>query len=162
MIDIQKLRELYSKATPGEWIRKHKVDLTGKIPTTHGVYIEGDDIIHVLGNAPSADDINFVIAAHNLWPALIAEIERLRDIVERNQYLSGAEMAKLAVITKDYARLTAERDALLKWQEEARETAQIVLGMLGCATTTANLSTTTNTIYDRLREMGVTNFSGGL
>jgi hypothetical protein len=110
-IDIAKAREMFDGTTQGEW--RVKEDREGNVwvspvfsgEDAHGYHSGRYD-------SPSDEDALWIAHAHNTYAALLDELEGVRDIVERNQYLSGVELAKLAVITKEYPRLTEDNARL--------------------------------------------------
>ena len=76
MIDIIALRKLESKATPGPW-EWEDYDLrsnSGVIRVAHGVFLGESD-----GFPGFEDDKEFIAAIRNALPALLDELERLRE-----------------------------------------------------------------------------------
>lgn len=78
-IDIERLRKLHAATTQGEWTNR----VCGKVTTNVGFIADCD----VAGNANHAlRNSVFISAAHNSMPALLDELERLR---EENAALKG-------------------------------------------------------------------------
>lgn len=79
MIDLAKLKELLAVATPGPWKNRHKVHVTDNTPasvdfTTGGALIDGD-------GGQQDFDADFIAAARNQLPELIALLEEARELL---------------------------------------------------------------------------------
>lgn len=103
MFDISKAKELCSKATPGPW--KIDTNYTHYIPQSCGCCSEpdmdapshgieaanGDTIVWNWEHTyPETPDAEFIAEARTILPEAIAEIERLRAVLDRLARL-GAE-----------------------------------------------------------------------
>jgi len=85
--EITRLDELHAKTTPGEWFHVSEIpdrqDFCDQPPAQHAVSIDGfdtPDIVAFTGDEIDAEDDAVCIAEmHNAWPAISAELTRLRD-----------------------------------------------------------------------------------
>lgn len=77
-IDIENLRELHAATTQGEWrtIADSFDPPEWFIATSEGVF--GDCIFGPSEAMPVNHNYEFAVRAHNVWPALLDELERLR------------------------------------------------------------------------------------
>lgn len=99
-VDTQKLKELNSKSTQGEW---RQVD---GLPYLHafepGQQTKKHWEVPCVGRFDyGIGNLEFIAAAHNEMPALLEELDMLRDIEARN-----------ASLDKECGRLERENDAL--------------------------------------------------
>lgn len=81
--DLAELKRLYAAATPGEWEWSERVvHDDGHVYIPQGSHL-GETLI-ALDNSyeHSAEDCDFIAAIHNAFPAMCAEIERLRAALE--------------------------------------------------------------------------------
>lgn len=68
---------LYAKATPGEW--SQRIDLGP--PWTQDIYAGAPHVaITCEQGFKRVEDVAFVVALHNAWPALSSELSRLRAV----------------------------------------------------------------------------------
>lgn len=75
-IDINNLRELHAATTQGEWSEK-----TRRTSSVENVYCDEEIVACCCygGRNTSEANAKFVAAAHNIMPALLDELERLRS-----------------------------------------------------------------------------------
>lgn len=107
--EIDRLRKLEAKATPGPWrvIREDESDgyiTYGLIPTKNeGVTVAWVQFPEDV-NDDAKIDAEFVNEARNSFSALLDEIERLRDVLEviaargRSRAASSEDLAYLAIL----------------------------------------------------------------
>lgn len=89
MTNKQNLRELLAKATPGEWRQVDDMPYLhaftpGQRETNHWNVPCVGRFDHGTGN------LEFIAAAHNQMPALLDELDRLREALEESQSLFAA------------------------------------------------------------------------
>jgi hypothetical protein len=88
MTDIERLRELLAKATPGPWLTGSGAILKPEVAAkpSAGVLSVNRAVVCLTGpdeRACSADDAELIVAMHNALPELLADYERLRGMEER-------------------------------------------------------------------------------
>lgn len=122
---IERLRDAYEKSTQGEWEAGHGWVFT--LP----VYEDSRSLSNVLGmkfadpERAKAEmlrgnlNAEFIAAAHNLLPTVLAEVEILRaEVAQQSIRADEAETWDVRrgdnPIEQENARLRAEREALLK------------------------------------------------
>ena len=76
MIDIEELKRLLAEATPGEW--RHII--SGVSWWAGGLYSEDTDS-HI-ANYREQCDAALIVALHNAAPAMIAELEAARKVID--------------------------------------------------------------------------------
>lgn len=102
MLDLEAIKAGCEAATPGPW-----VNTGGRFPKINGGPIGGCDVA-TLFFADGADAA-FIAAAREDVPALVAEVERLRDVIlAASRAVTGLELE--AAIVKAQA-VAAEREA---------------------------------------------------
>ena len=83
MTDTTQLKQYYDAATPGPWCVDDHVVRPGDSPGMWHVYqAEEDDGPLLSTSLGSEADVRFIAAAHNAMPALLAEINELRERVK--------------------------------------------------------------------------------
>lgn len=76
MVDLDELDRLHAASTSGEW----RVSTTGDVYTRSGMERVG--VRYANSWAAEGKDITYVVALHNAYPALAAEVRALREVAE--------------------------------------------------------------------------------
>ena len=80
MTDITRLNELHAAATRGDWQRCQSDE--GKCPC--GLVWDANEEIQITVCSPQPlADAMWITESHNAWPAVAAELARLREFVQR-------------------------------------------------------------------------------
>jgi hypothetical protein len=117
MTDIEKLRELLAKATPGPWYYYEGEIEDGKQIEGADLRGNGASVWRIdMGDYDALDNANaaLIVAVVNALPELLDEVERLRELDA-----ARAELAEINVWTDDDQRgLTAAvADAMWHWDD---------------------------------------------
>lgn len=95
-IDIDKLRAAHAATTQGEWVPEPEPN-----GATFSLWVDTDSLVAEYNTETDAD---FIALAHNEFPAMLDEIERLRAEVEahsdRAQSLMGSEAKRFDEIER--------------------------------------------------------------
>lgn len=112
-VDLDHLDKLYAEAAPGPWE-------THRGRTVPWISYEADVAGEILRNEVGGEeDAACIVALHNAYPALAAEIRRLRDALARIYQSDAPEVAKLRAevsslrSAKDAGKKSVDPDAKL-------------------------------------------------
>jgi hypothetical protein len=122
-IDLDAAQALADAATPGPWTSWRKIPGVVRIETTTGdALIYRDSLDEEDGQLITEADAEFIAAARTVVPALIAEVQELRELQSQRTNL----VEETSALMKTAARLTAESESLAnRCQEVADENEQL-------------------------------------
>lgn len=96
--DLDRLDALHAAATPGEWT----IESSGN-PYIMGVADLGE--VETVAESTFTSNKRLIVAMHNAWPAISAELRRLRaEVAEARKELEDRDEAEIDAIREACAR----------------------------------------------------------
>ena len=134
--ELKQIEARANAATPGPWMHEKPVNgTTTKDDKRMFSAVWGAGVAELVGGGMLARDAEFIAAACSDVPALVAEVRRLRDLIERRaEYTAGlkteAEMLlrerdeaeqQVTQLLADIERIGRERDDMARANVELQE-----------------------------------------